>query len=423
MKEQSTDDHLRIKHYKWYVPVKILVELFGKSEQKVRIVGGAVRDIILSKQPKDVDLCTTASPTEMLDILVKSGTFYRETGIQHGTVTIYKKGQCFEMTSLRLDAIENGEKVCKYGKSFEEDASRRDLTINAMSLDIEGRLYDYFQGQEHLVAGNLRFVENAELRVAEDPLRILRYFRFASCSEKFQDECPAEYQDVFRAKSQWLGDPKKVAGERIWKEMEKVLSSPKCCVALDAMDQCGLLTSLGFPDIRKNSYLELIDGSASVPGVKDDVRAATVLGLIFKGKPDLLQDHLDRWRVSNRVKEDANTAAFISIEPSLSEIKKSLYGEHPLRFDEQKEVFIETLSKDKQCSFSGDQITELREFTRPVFPFTKDHFGQVPEFKTKQRDALDMLKEEWIKSTFTMEVKDMIDVVKEMAVKTTVKSG
>ena len=404
---------LKIDHFHWYTPVQKIATLFKEHGHEVRIVGGAVRDIILCKQPKDVDLCTTANPDEMLAILEISGTAHRKTGIQHGTVTIYKKGHGFEMTSLRRDEFELGEKVCKYGKSFEEDANRRDLTINAMSLDIKGRLYDYYDGQEHLAEGWLRFVESAEVRIEEDPLRMLRYFRFASCSEEIlRVECGDDYKKVFRDKKDLLAN---VAGERLWKEMEKVLSSPRCAEALDAMEECDLLSAMSLPKINTEPYVALLDNSDTAPGITCDSKAAVVLGLIFKGKPDLLQDLVDRWRVSNKVKEDSFSAAFISRDPCLSELKKKLYAEAPAKFEEQKTVFLQTFMSDKKCGLSKEDMGDLEKFSRPIFPFSKDHFGAVPEFKSKQKDAMDTLKAEWIKSVFTLPIKEMIEMVREMA--------
>ena len=332
--------YVQIEHLPWWPPVNYLSEVFKNHGHEIRVVGGAVRDIILKKTPKDIDLCTTAAPAEMIAILKDNEIRHRETGIQHGTVTVYKKGHEFEVTSLRKDAVIDGNRVCLYGRSFKEDAERRDLTINAMSLEVDGQLHDFFSGREHLTQGKLRFVVDAEVRVAEDPLRILRYFRFSS-SGLYDGECPEEYRILFTKQRSCLADPSLVAGERIWKEMGRVLASDKCCDILDAMKRCKILRSLWFPVIEA-PLDRLINCRYKVEGVDQDTRAAALLGLIFKGRPDQLTDLCNRWKVSNKVREVAMCAVNISGLRDLDSVKQHLYYLLPsARFKEEKIIFCQ----------------------------------------------------------------------------------
>ena len=411
------DDHqgiLKIEEFPWYPEFRNLSWTFRDEGQEVRIVGGAVRDIILKIQPKDIDLCTTASPQEMLDILDRRNIDHRETGIQHGTLTVRMHGYSFEMTSLRVDVLFKGEKICKYGRSFRDDANRRDLTVNAMSLDVEGRLYDYFNGRQHLKEGVLRFTDSALTRVCEDPLRILRYFRFSSCSQLFSTQFPDDYQKIFSEKRSALADPSIVKGERIWKEFGKTLSSPRCCYALDQMKKCKILRSLGFP-VLEGSFEDLIDPTVTADGVVPETRAAVILGIIFKGRVDMLDKLVTRWRVSNKVKDVSRIAAEITEKGDIREIKKQLYLHNPTSFTEEKQVRIQALKTDKKCWLHQDQIEELEKYERPTFPFTKDHFAKVPKFKTKRKDAIDRLKEAWFESCFEMSVSEMIEMLRDMA--------
>ena len=407
--------YIEINDFPWYPVFKKLSATFKDEGHAVRIVGGAVRDIILKMQPKDIDLCTTAPPKDMVDILNRRDINHRETGIQHGTVTVCKKGFTFEMTSLRSDFLYKGEKVCRYGTiSFKEDANRRDLTINAMSLDAEGRLYDYFEGQHHLKEGMLRFTDCALKRVCEDPLRILRYFRFASCSESFSVNCPEDYEEIFSEKRSALADPSIVKGERIWKEFGKTLSSPKCCDALDQMKKCKILRSLGFPVLEK-SFKDLIDPTFTAEGLIPDTKAAVILGIIFKGKVEMLHQLVTRWRVSNKVKEVSKIAAKMSENGDIKDIKKYLYSLNPTIFEEEKSIRIQALKSDKFSWLTKDQIEDLEKFERPTFPFTKDHFAKVPKFKRRQKDATDLIKEVWVDSCFTLGIPEMLDMLRKMA--------
>ena len=410
--QQATTD-IDLKKFPWYPVFQTLCAKFQEEGHELRVVGGAVRDIILSIKPKDIDMCTTADPTNMLEILKKHRVRHLETGIQHGTITVCKKGFAFEVTSLREDFISRGEKVLKYGSSFKEDARRRDLTINAMSVDVDGRLYDYFQGQDHLKKGMLLFTDRALERVTEDPLRILRYFRFASCSETFSVNFSQDYQDIFSEKRSALADPSIVNEERMWREFGRILVSPKCCQTLDQMRECKILRSLGFPVLEK-PFKDLIDPTFTANRLAPDTKAAVILGIIFKGKIEMLQELVTRWRLSNKIKEVSKITAEILDTGDLPDIKKHLYALRPNTFEEEKSIRIQALKSDKFCRLTDDQIEELENFERPTFIFTKDHFAKVPKFKSRQKDATDLIKEAWVDSCFTMEIPEMLDMVRKM---------
>ena len=156
-----------------------LDKVFKNNKHEMRIVGGAVRDIALGKSPKDIDFATDATPDEMMEILDKAGIRHKPTGLEHGTITAILDNEPFEITTLRADTETDGRHAkVEFVKSWKEDAKRRDLTYNAMSMDIEGNVYDYFGGMDDLQDKVSKFVGDAEERITEDYLRILRYFRF-----------------------------------------------------------------------------------------------------------------------------------------------------------------------------------------------------------------------------------------------------
>lgn len=144
-----------------------------------RLVGGIVRDKLLGKESNDIDLATTLLPKEIINIAKKYNLISIPTGIEHGTVTILNGIQHIEITTLRIDVKTDGRHAkVQFTNSWYLDASRRDLTFNAMYLDENDKLYDYFNGRNDLVKGIVRFIGNSEKRIKEDALRILRFFRF-----------------------------------------------------------------------------------------------------------------------------------------------------------------------------------------------------------------------------------------------------
>ena len=155
-----------------------LQQLMKAEGYSLRLVGGAVRDLLLGAEPKDIDLATDCTPQEVMGILQRADIKPIPTGLQHGTVTAHMPSADYEITTLRLDRDTDGRHaVVEFTTDWKADAQRRDLTINAMSLSLDGDLYDYFDGQTHLAEQRVLFVGSARERIMEDYLRILRYFR------------------------------------------------------------------------------------------------------------------------------------------------------------------------------------------------------------------------------------------------------
>lgn len=158
--------------------LQTLANLFKKYNYELRIAGGAVRDILMGKQPKDLDFATDATPQQMKEMFTKEEIrMINEKGEKHGTITArINDKENFEITTLRIDVLTNGRHAqVEFTKDWKLDANRRDLTINSMFLDLDGKLYDYFYGYDDLQKKRVVFVGDADTRIREDYLRILRY--------------------------------------------------------------------------------------------------------------------------------------------------------------------------------------------------------------------------------------------------------
>ena len=157
-----------------------LLEALGADEGLTRYVGGAVRDDLLHLPVSDLDLATRLRPEEVVERLEAAKIRPVPTGIEHGTVTAVSSGSPYEVTTLRRDVSTDGRRATvAFTDDWEEDAARRDFTINALSADPQtGHVFDYFGGKDDLVARRVRFIGEPLERIAEDHLRILRFFRF-----------------------------------------------------------------------------------------------------------------------------------------------------------------------------------------------------------------------------------------------------
>jgi poly(A) polymerase len=160
--------------------IRRLLEALGADDGLTRYVGGAVRDELLGLAVNDVDLATRIRPEEVVERLEAAGIKAVPTGIEHGTVTAVSDGQPVEVTSLRRDVATDGRRATvAFTDDWQEDAARRDFTINALSADPRtGEIFDYFGGLDDIRARRVRFIGEPEARIAEDHLRILRFFRF-----------------------------------------------------------------------------------------------------------------------------------------------------------------------------------------------------------------------------------------------------
>ena len=251
--------------------VKELHKIFTQEGFEIRLVGGCVRDMLLNKIPKDWDMATTATPSEMIDIAVKHNLNVIPTGIVHGTLTFVINKEHLEVTVLRQDMNCDGRHATvEFTNNFKVDAERRDFTINAMSIDIAtGEVFDFFGGKEDAANQVIKFVGNTSDRISEDFLRVLRFFRFA---QKF-DNPILDNTALDIIKQDWVktGLKEKVSLERSWSEFSKMLSSDK------AFFQFGIMSEVGILDLFDITFNEEMFKKACSKNVSFITRLATMV--------------------------------------------------------------------------------------------------------------------------------------------------
>ena len=212
-----------------------LFEAYQKNS--IFVVGGSIRDALLNREITDIDFATSLEPKTITEILNKENIKFIDVGIDHGTVTAIINERKFEITTFRNDIFTDGRHAqVSFSNSLEEDALRRDFTINAMYLDKGGNLIDPTDGKTDLENRVVRFIGNPDERIKEDYLRILRYFRFLAL---FGDISPdAEVMKTITANLDKLSV---VSKERQWNELKSILSLTAPNNAISAMSEIGLL--------------------------------------------------------------------------------------------------------------------------------------------------------------------------------------
>ena len=235
---------------------RLLGVLDGNGEE-ARVVGGAVRNALLGMPIAEIDVATTAVPDEVVKRVTAAGFKPVPTGIEHGTVTVVIDKQPFEVTTLRKDIETDGRHAkVAFGRDWKTDAERRDFTINALSATRDGAVYDYVGGLDDLSARRVRFIGDANKRIAEDYLRILRFFRFHAAYGT-SDHPDAEGIAACIASREGLSQ---LSRERVRMELMKLVVAPHAVPTLISMTDAGLLLRV----LGGVSYLASFENIAKV---------------------------------------------------------------------------------------------------------------------------------------------------------------
>ncbi len=225
-----------------------LLQKFNDQNYEAYIVGGAVRDLLMDREIKDIDVTTNALPDQIIEFAKSNNLKYIETGIQHGTVTIIFKDLPVEVTTFRVDTNCDGRHCdVKFVKTLREDLSRRDFTINAIAIDKDLKFYDYFDGQEDILHEFIIAVGNPFDRYREDKLRALRAIRFATVLD-----FTFNYSTYEAIKSVDLST---ISKERIRDELTKILLSNNRIKGIEELSETGLLVQI-LPEVVELSGID-----------------------------------------------------------------------------------------------------------------------------------------------------------------------
>jgi tRNA nucleotidyltransferase/poly(A) polymerase len=221
-------------------PAARVLALLDEKGEEARVVGGAVRNALMDLPVDEIDFATTALPEEVIRRAAAARIKSVPTGVEHGTVTLVVEGRPFEVTTLREDVETFGRKAkVAFGRDWARDAARRDFTINGLSVDGDGMVHDHVGGLEDIAARRVRFIGDPDRRIAEDYLRILRFFRIHAAYGGGEPD-RAGYLACIRGRA-GLGT---LSAERLRAEMLKLLVAEGAVEALIAMEDGGLLLAI-----------------------------------------------------------------------------------------------------------------------------------------------------------------------------------
>ena len=234
---------------------KVISEFSDNSE--IRYVGGCVRKIINDQKVDDIDFAVNLNPNEISEIFKKNNIRFYQTGVEHGTITALINKKKFEITSLRKDISTDGRHAkVEFSKNWYEDASRRDFTINSIYADIDGNLYDPFNGKKDLENGEIKFIGDAQKRIQEDYLRVLRYIRFFLNYSKKNHKTK-----IIKIIKQNLEGFSKISTERLLDEFKKLVRSHGF-LKLTKDKFCYEIINLIFPQFKNLSIFKNLNNYA-----------------------------------------------------------------------------------------------------------------------------------------------------------------
>jgi len=376
------------------------------SDSEIRYVGGCIRKILNNEKVDDIDLSTNIRPEETILALKKNQINFFETGIKHGTITAVINQIKFEITSLRKDINTDGRHAeVEFSKNWKEDAFRRDFTFNSIYADLDGNIFDPFNGIDDLKNGNVKFIGDANLRIKEDYLRILRYIRFfLNYSNNDHD------QNIKKIIKKNIVGIKKLSNERLLDELKKItLSNGFLKLSKDNFSLEILL--LVFPELINIKIFENLNNYAQNNISRQDF--IFLLSLMIVDNTNNVDYFLYKFNVSNEAKKRINFIKnFIS-----QNYDKKYFSENNLWkifYIHGKQHLLDIINFKLYTSKNLDKkLVKLKDLfiskSKPEFPIKAQSL--IEEFNLKEGIELGRKLKEienlWIENNFNISKKQI----------------
>lgn len=370
--------------------------MFRDAGEELWLVGGCVRDSLLDIAPKDMDLATSATPERQMVIYEANGVRHEPTGLQHGTITVIRNDEIYEITSFRKDAETDGRHArVVFTSDLRTDLQRRDLTINAMAMSFDGEIVDPFDGQADLADRRIRFVGDARQRIREDYLRILRWFRFLG---RFAPDAGPVFDsagyDAIRQEAPGLV---RISVERIWSEMARILTGPQVGPIMDMIQHSGVAEAIRLPP-----------GNASRLGIarRHDMDAPTTLASYLATPSD--QDAVNRtaiaWKLSN---DDKHRARFVA-----KRLMGDAYSIKMAKLDLVEGIDPRLVVDVLRLVGDDDAAAAIQGWSVPTFPLAgRDLVAAGMDKGPQVGTRLKRMRAEWIASDYVLRADDLLERV------------
>ena len=403
-------------NFKELISNKEIQELFKSfssysSEAELRFVGGCIRKIISNEEVDDLDLSTNLKPENVIEILKKNKIRFYETGIEHGTITAIINKKSFEITSLRKDIKTDGRHAeVVYTKDWLEDASRRDFSINAIYSDIDGNLFDPFNGKKDLMDGVVKFIGDPAIRIKEDYLRILRYIRFFLGYSRNKHE-----KDTIKIIKQNLTGLKHVSKERQLQELKKIILHEN----FDKINSDKLIRELFlliFPELKNIHRINKLDKQTGQ--ILRSKKFEFILSLLLIDKTDNCDYFIYKYNLSNKEKDKISLLSSVfSEDQNRDYFTKENLSKFILKNGKENLIDIldyKILTTKKNKSNFIDLKKYFVEFEIPVMPVKAKDLIQKFDLKEGKLlgSILKEIEEKWLDNDFKISSNQIESIVK-----------
>ena len=400
---------------KYFNTAKQIFICFQNQNYKLKLVGGCVRKLITEEKIDDMDIAINIEPEKIKKVLIEQKIKFVETGIKYGTITALINDFKFEITSLRKDLSTDGRHAkVEFTSNWEQDAQRRDFTINAIYSDISGEVYDPLNGIEDLKNGIIKFIGDPNQRIQEDYLRILRYLRFYTQynKNKFHDEI------TIKAIKRNLDGLAKISRERILEELFKMMKLNNFSKLFED-EFCRFIILSILPQLRNYNRIKILNKISYK--IKKQIDKILLLSILIVDETDNCNFFLYKYQLSN---EDKKRILFIK-NSFKNYSKQYLYSKKnllKLTYLSDKSSVIELLIflifvNPEKISNIENLIDYIKEKTIPEFPINAKFLKEEYNFLEGKQlgDALKKLEKQWIDNGFKIDkgnVKSLLNLKK-----------
>ena len=412
-KKNAFKDKANFKELVSNQDIKELFKSFNSCSDnaELRFVGGCVRKLISGEKIDDIDLSTNLKPENVIEVLKKNNINFYETGIEHGTITAVINKRSFEITTLRKDIRTDGRHAqVEYTDNWLEDASRRDFTINSIYSDLDGNLFDPFNGRKDLNDGLIKFIGDPAKRIKEDYLRILRYIRFFLGYSKNQHN-----KNTVKIIKQNLIGLNQVSKNRQLQELKKIILVENFH-KINSDKTSKELFLLIFPELKNINRINKLDnlGKEILEGKDFEF----ILSLLLIDKSEDCDYFIYKYNLSNKEKDKINFLNLIFSE----DLNKDYFTKENLKkilFKNGKENLIDILDfKILTTKKNKNNLIDLKkyfiEFKIPVIPIKAKDL--IKQFNLKEGKLLGSIlkeiEEQWLNNNFKISNNEIEDIVK-----------
>ena len=411
-KKNAFKDKANFKELVSNQDIKELFKSFNSCSDnaELRFVGGCVRKLISGEKVDDIDLSTNLKPENVIEVLKKNNINFYETGIEHGTITAVINKRSFEITTLRKDITTDGRHAqVEYTQDWLKDASRRDFTINAIYSDLDGNLFDPFDGKKDLENGLINFIGKSEIRIKEDYLRILRYLRFFTNYSKHPHNL-----ELIRKLKMNIGGISNLSKERLLDELKKISQLESLERIVKNKISLELVQTI-FPELKNINIFSKLNSEKKDILKKEDF--IFLLSLMIIDKTDNADYFLYKFNISKKDQKRIKVIDNFYKE----KIQSKVFSENNMNrifYYDGKQAVIDILNfqiiKSRKIE---KKLTELIDYYKsklvPKMPIGADFLMKkfnIPE--GKQLGAkLKIIEEEWVKNNFEISDKQINSIV------------